>query len=104
MNWKLSGHDLADHDLVSAARDAVACEFGNGLALLNLKSNVYYSLNGVGAFIWELIQEPRSIADIRSAVLARYNVDPERCQADVGALLKGLADNGLARLHYEALV
>ncbi|CAN7166979.1 PqqD family protein [Mesorhizobium sp. LjRoot246] len=104
MNWKLSGHDLADHDLVSATKDAVACEFGNGLALLNLKSNVYYSLNGVGAFIWELIQEPRSIADIRSAVLARYNVDPERCRADVDALLKGLADNGLARLHHEALV
>ncbi|KQU87503.1 hydrogenase expression protein HypA [Mesorhizobium sp. Root695] len=104
MNWKLSGHDLADHDLVSATKDAVACEFGNGLALLNLKSNIYYSLNGVGAFIWELIQEPRSIADIRGAVLARYTVDQERCQADVDALLKGLADNGLARLHHEALV
>ena len=104
MNWKLSGRDLADHDLVSATKDAVACEFGNGLALLNLKSNVYYSLNGVGAFIWELFQEPKSIADIRSAVIARYTVDPQRCQADVDALLKGLADNGLARLHHEALV
>jgi hypothetical protein len=99
MNWNPS-----DHDSVSATKDAVACEFGNGLALLNLKSNIYYSLNGVGAFIWELIQEPRSIADIRAAVLARYNVDPKRCQADVDALLKGLADNGLARLHHEALV
>ncbi|MER9302674.1 PqqD family protein [Mesorhizobium sp. M0293] len=104
MNWKLSDHDLADHDLIGATKDAVACEFGNGLALLYLKSNVYYSLNGVGAFIWELIQEPRSIADIRGAVLARYTVDPQRCQADVDALLKGLADNGLARLQHEALV
>jgi hypothetical protein len=104
MNWKLSDQDLADHDHVSATKDAVACEFGDGLALLNLKSNIYYSLNGVSAFIWDLIQEPRSIVDIRSAVLARYNVDPERCQADVDALLKGLADNGLARLHHEELV
>lgn len=104
MNWKLSDHDLADHDLVSATKDAVACEFGDGLALLNLKSNVYYSLNGVGAFIWDLIQEPKSIADIRSAVLAHYNVEPERCRADVDALLKGLADNGLARLYHEELV
>lgn len=114
MNWKQSGQQLADQDLadrysadhvrVSATKDAVACEFGDGLALLNLKSNIYYSLNGVGAFIWDLIQEPRSIAEIRSAVLARYNVDPERCQADVEALLKGLADNGLARLDHEELV
>lgn len=104
MNWNPSDHDLADHDLVSATKDAVACEFGEGLALLNLKSNIYYSLNGVGAFIWDLIQAPKSIGDIRGAVLARYNVEPARCKADVDALLKGLADNGLARLHHEELV
>ncbi|TGQ65561.1 MAG: PqqD family protein [Mesorhizobium sp.] len=104
MDRNSSGQDLADGDLASATGDAVACEFGNGLALLNLKSNIYYSLNGVGAFIWDLIQEPRPIADIRSAVLARYNVDPERCEADVDALLRGLVENGLARLHHEVLV
>ncbi|MER8650881.1 PqqD family protein [Mesorhizobium sp. M0586] len=89
---------------MSASKDAVACEFGNGLALLDMRSNIYYSLNSVGAYIWELIQEPRPISEIRSAVLDRYNVDPERCRADVDGLLKGLADAGLARLHDEELV
>ena len=69
-----------------------------------MKSNIYYSLNSVGAYIWELIQEPRPICDIQSAVLERYNVDPERCKADVEALLKGLVDSGLARVHHEELV
>ena len=99
MDWNPS-----DHDRVSASKDAVACEFGNGLALLDMRSNIYYSLNSVGAYIWELIQEPKPIAEIRSAVLERYNVDPERCKADVDGLLKGLADAGLARLHDEELV
>ena len=99
MNWNPS-----DRDCVSATNDAVACEFGNGLALLNLKSNIYYSLNSVGAYIWDLIQEPRPIADIRSAVLTRYDVDPDRCKADVDGLLKGLTEAGLARLHHEELV
>ncbi|MDX8477190.1 PqqD family protein [Mesorhizobium sp. VK24D] len=94
----------SDHDRVVATGDAVACEFGDGLALLHLKSNIYYSLNGVGAYIWELIQEPRSILDIRSAMLARYDVDAERCNADVEGLLKGLIEAGLARLHHEELV
>ena len=71
MDWNPS-----DHDRVSATKDAVACEFGNGLALLDMRSNIYYSLNSVGAYIWELIQEPKSIAEIRSAVLERYNVEP----------------------------
>ena len=99
MDWNPS-----EHDRVSASKDAVACEFGNGLALLDMRSNIYYSLNSVGAYIWELIQEPRPIVEIRSAVLERYNVEPERCKADVDGLLKGLADAGLARLHDEELV
>ncbi|MBM2710755.1 PqqD family protein [Mesorhizobium caraganae] len=99
MDWNPS-----EHDRVSASKDAVACEFGNGLALLDMRSNIYYSLNSVGAYIWELIQEPKPIAEIRSAVLERYNVEPERCKADVDGLLKGLADAGLARLHDEELV
>ena len=99
MDWNPS-----EHDRVSASKDAVACEFGNGLALLDMRSNIYYSLNSVGAYIWELIQEPKPISEIRSAVLERYSVEPERCKADVDGLLKGLADAGLARLHDEELV
>ena len=99
MNWNPS-----DQDCVIATKDAVACEFGNGLALLDLKSNVYYSLNGVGAYIWQQIQTATPISDVHSAVLERYNVDPERCKADVDGLLKGLVDSGLARVHHEELV
>ncbi|TIL51175.1 MAG: PqqD family protein, partial [Mesorhizobium sp.] len=33
MTW-----DPADRDRVTATSDAVACEFGNGLALLNLQT------------------------------------------------------------------
>ncbi len=99
MNWNPS-----DQDCVIATKDAVACEFGNGLALLDLKSNIYYSLNSVGAFVWGLIQEPKPICEIHSAMLERYNVEPERCKADVDALLKGLVDSGLARVHHEELV
>jgi len=98
------GWNPSEHDRVSASKDAVACEFGNGLALLDMRSNIYYSLNSVGAYIWELIQEPKPISEIRNAVLERYNVEPERCKADVDGLLKGLADAGLARLHDEELV
>jgi len=99
MHWNPS-----DQDRVVATSDAVACEFGKGLALLHLKSNTYYSLNGVGAYIWQQIQEPRSVADIRNAVMARYDVGAERCKDDVEGLLKGLTEAGLARVHNEELV
>lgn len=94
----------ASRQIVSATKDAVSCELGGGVALLDLRSNVYYSLNSVGADIWELIQEPKSVSEICDAIIARYDVEPARCRADVDGLLKGLADAGLVRLRDEELI
>ena len=94
----------AGNSRVSAAEHAVACQFGQGMALFDVKSNVYFSLNKVGAFIWNFIQEPRSFSEICEAVQSRYAVEPSRCEADVRALLDGFANAGLTRQHHEELV
>lgn len=99
MEW-LSG----DNQTVGAASNAVTCPFGQGVALFDVRANLYYSLNKVGAFIWYFIQEPKSVSEICDAVCARYKVDRARCRADVDALLAGLAKANLIRLHDEELV
>ncbi|QPC94963.1 PqqD family peptide modification chaperone [Mesorhizobium sp. INR15] len=75
--------------------DAVSCELAGGLALLDLRSNIYYSLNGVGAFVWELMQQPRSVSFLRQEILKKYAVQQDRCDADLAALLSKLSDAGL---------
>ena len=44
---------------------------------------------------WSLIQEPRSVASLRDALVEEYDVDPTRCEADVLALLAELEETGL---------
>lgn len=80
-----------------ASGEAVACELGDGLALLDLNSNVYYSLNGVGAFVWQLLQQERRVSELREAILEQYDVDAARCEADLSALLADLSKSGLVR-------
>jgi hypothetical protein len=92
--------EFTSEQVVRASQEAVACEFGSGTALLDLRSNRYYSLNQVGAFVWELLQEPRPVSDIRDAIAARYHVDKMRCRADLEQLLKSLAAAGLVRLEH----
>ena len=104
MNWNPSDHDLADHDLVSATKDAVACEFGEGLALLNLKSNIYYSLQWRRRLHLGLIQDAEVDRRYPRRRARALQCRAGRCKADVDALLKGMAENGLARLQHEALV
>ena len=62
---------------------------------------MYFGLNAVGARIWNLIQEPRTMQDIRDLLLEEYEVDREHCENDLLALLHRLAAEGLAEVKHE---
>jgi hypothetical protein len=76
---------------VVAAKDQVSCQLQGEVAILQLKSGVYFGLNPVGAWIWDLIQAPKTVNQVRDAMLQRYDVDPEQCERDLQALLQELA-------------
>ena len=77
-----------------ASTDVVATELGEGLALLNLKTNEYFSLNDVGAFVWSVLPKPRS--EIIQAVVEQYEVTADDCAGDVDLLLEDLRNAALA--------
>ena len=60
---------------------------------------VYYGLNPVGAFIWNLIQKPQKVEKIREAILEEFNVNKEVCMEDLMELLGELMDNGLIEVY-----
>ena len=81
-----------------AAKDQVSSDLGGEVAILDLKAGVYYGLDAVGARIWSLIQEPRTVNEIRDILLEEYDVEPERCERDLLVLLRRLADEGLVEV------
>ena len=83
---------------IMTAQDQVFADLEGEAVILNLKSGVYYSLDAVGAFIWNLIQEPKTVNDIRDAILAEYEVEIEHCERDLLALLEKLNAEGLVEI------
>jgi hypothetical protein len=83
---------------VVAAKDQVSSDLGGEVAILDLKAGVYYGLDAVGARIWSLIQEPRTVNEIRNILLEEYEVEPERCERDLLVLLQRLATEGLVEV------
>jgi hypothetical protein len=81
-----------------AAKDQASSDLGGEMAILDLKAGVYYGLDAVGARIWSLIQEPRTVNEIRDILLEEYEVEPEHCERDLLALLRRLADEGLVEV------
>lgn len=62
----------------------VAAEVLDGEAIIiNLATGIYYSMDGVGGTMWELIESGRSLDEIVAATVARYDVSPERVEEDV---------------------
>ena len=61
----------------------------DGAVLFSTETEVYYSLNALGAFIWALL--PRSVDELCAAVEDEYSgATREQIQADVTELLKNL--------------
>ncbi len=84
------------------AKDQVSSDLGDDAVILNLKTGIYHGLDSVGARLWSLIQESRSVNDILNTLLQEYEVESDRCERELVALLhKKLGDAGLIEVSNE---
>ena len=90
-----TGKDFTDDMIVSATREQVSCDLAEEAVILNFQDGIYYGLNAVGAAIWELIQVPRKVEEIRDWLLEEYAVDLPQCERDMQTFLHDLYDRKL---------
>lgn len=84
---------------IIAVSEQVSSDLGDELIILDLKGGMYYGLNPVGARVWELIQEPIAVINIRDMILSEYDVDLTRCEGDLFSLLHELQSRGLIEVN-----
>jgi hypothetical protein len=83
---------------VKKSAHQVSSKLDGDIAILNLKSTLYFGLDNAGAVVWEFISEPRQVADICGAVESQFDVGEQQCQADVIELLTELEKAGLIEI------
>lgn len=83
---------------VVAARDQVSADLDGDAVILNLADGVYYGLDPVGAHVWGLMAEPRTVAELRDAVVAEFEVDAPTAEHDLLELLRDMAARGLVEV------
>lgn len=49
-----------------------------------------FTLNDVGASIWQQLEQPHTIEDIQTKLLEEYDVDPEILQQDLQSYLEDM--------------
>jgi hypothetical protein len=89
---------LSARSIVVASPDQVSCPLGDESAILNLTNTVYYGLDPVGSHVWRLVQKPKSVRELRDALLKEYDVEAERCESDLIELLEKMWAEGLIQV------
>jgi len=87
--------------IVLASKKNVSCALGEEAAILDMRSGLYYGLDPVGAHVWKLLARPRSVRDLRAAIMEEYEVESEKCESDLVALLEKLHAEGLIEIRSE---
>jgi hypothetical protein len=92
---------ITSNSVIGASAGQVSCDLQGEAAILNVNAGVYYGLDGVGARIWQLLQQPIRVRDLCDRIVAEFEVERERCEGDVIVLAGELAAAGLITVQNE---
>ena len=76
----------------------VSCPINDDIAILDTEKSLYFGLEGVAVQVWEALDQPRSVAELRDAIVARFDVSAAECEQDVVRLLGELEAQGLVEV------
>lgn len=74
----------------------MARQVGDETVILDLASGTYFGLNPVGARIWQLISEGKTMDNVLESVLAEFEVSAAEAERDL--------DNLVSELHCRELI
>lgn len=63
--------------------------------LLHISSGEYFGLDRMGQIMWSSLTTSESVQAAYDQLLARFEVEPERLEADLQALIEKLLSHGL---------
>jgi hypothetical protein len=82
-------------DRVRIPQEVLARQVGGETVMLDLAKGAYFGLDPVGARMWQLLAEGKTLAEVRDAIVEEYDVSREDAERDLLALVADLMAQGL---------
>ncbi len=93
--------EITESSVVVTAEDQISSDLGGEAVILNMKTGIYHGLNEVGARVWDLIEQPKTVKEIKQVLLEEYEVEAEACTNDLFSLMNNLKTAGLIKVKNE---
>ena len=94
----MSDEPLTRATRIVASDDQASAELSSEVVILSMREGVYFGLDGVGARIWSLVQQPTTLGEVTEVIVSEFEVAEEKAFADLCALAGEMAVHGLVRL------
>lgn len=82
-------------DKVVIPAQVMARQVGDETVILDLASGTYFGLDPVGARVWQLMSEGKTLSEICDSMLDEYEVTRDALESDVIELAQRLNAQGL---------
>jgi hypothetical protein len=82
-------------DRVRVPQEVLARQVGEETVMLDLAKGAYFGLDPVGARMWQLLAEGRTLAEACDAIVAEYEASRDTIERDLLALVDDLVKQGL---------
>jgi hypothetical protein len=85
-------------DRLALSDQVVIRELNGESVLLDLKSGLYFGLNGVGTRVWNVVAQGGSLRDVHAALAGEFDAPAETIEAEVLRFAGELCQHGLCRV------
>ena len=86
---------ISPDTVISRGTEHVETQVGAQTMMMSIAKGKYFALEDSGRHVWQLTEQPTTIAAIVDQLVAEYDVDREACLQDVTAFVNDLVSNGL---------
>ncbi len=99
----MTTRNLSLTSIVQRNTEPISVDVEESVVMMSVEQEKYYSVDGVGARIWQLVESKRSVSEVCDILASEYAVDAEQCQAEVLDFLTQLTEQGLLEIVDESL-
>ena len=90
--------EFHDDAVVARTDESLSTTLDGEAVLLQPEGGMYYGMNEVGTLLWERLEEPATVGDLRDALLSEFDVDRAVADRDLQGFLADVEAAGLVEI------
>jgi hypothetical protein len=86
--------------IISRNPQILSSKMDEEIIMMSVQNSEYYGVNPVGAYIWQMLEQPCSIENIIEMLVNEYDVNKEQCMNDIIPFLIKLEEKKIISISY----